>query len=163
MRAIIVLSVAAVGIAACKPQPQAPPATSDAVAYLSSDALPPDLPFSEVARVGDLIVLSGQIGSRPGDMSVVPGGLEPEARQTMENIRAVLERNGLGMQHVIKCTVMLADMADWPAFNAIYREYFAPPYPARSAFGASGLALGARVEVECLASSRPPGRPALPS
>ncbi len=158
-------------IGACKPtsQPpatqsaasQTPSAPADSVEYLNSDAAPPGLPFSEAVRVGDLVLLSGQIGTRNGEMAVVPGGLEPEARQTMDNIRGVLERNGLGMQHVIKCTVMLADMSEWPAFNAIYREYFTAPYPARSALGANGLALGARVEVECMASRRTPGRAAV--
>jgi len=151
-------------VVACAPAPAPPTASQgepEAVAFLNSDALPAGLPFSDAARVGDLLLLSGQLGSRPGEMTVVPGGLEAEARQTMENIRAVLERNGLGMQHVVKCTVMLADMADWPAFNRIYSDYFAPPYPARSAFGSAGLALGARLEVECVASQRPPGRPAL--
>jgi reactive intermediate/imine deaminase len=159
---------ASLAIAACKPTTQTPAdqhagvqtpsASADTVEYLNSDAAPPGLPFSEAVRVGDLLLLSGQIGTRNGEMAVVPGGLEPEARQTMDNIRGVLERNGLGMQHVIKCTVMLADMAEWPAFNAIYREYFTAPYPARSALGANGLALGARVEVECMASRQTPGR-----
>ncbi len=161
MRTFVAFLGATASLLACAPAPEPPPAADDAVAYLNSELLPPDLPFSEAARVGDLILLSGQIGSRPGELAVVPGGLEAEARQTMQNIRAVLERNGLGMEHVVKCTVMLADMAEWPAFNAIYREYFAAPYPARSAFGASGLAIGARVEVECIASTRPPGRPPL--
>ncbi len=170
-RATWTLSLACLSASACKPTSQPPAAqaassqelssTADAVAYLNSEAAPPGLPFSEAVRVGDLLLLSGQIGTRNGEMAVVPGGLEPEARQTMDNIRGVLERNGLGMQHVIKCTVMLADMAEWPAFNAIYREYFTAPYPARSALGANGLALGARVEVECMASSRTPGRAAV--
>jgi reactive intermediate/imine deaminase len=163
--------LASLAIGACKPTsqpPASPTATSqtssssdEAVEYLNSDAAPPGLPFSEAVRVGDLLLLSGQIGTRNGEMAVVPGGLEAEARQTMDNIRGVLERNGLGMQHVIKCTVMLADMAEWPAFNAIYREYFTAPYPVRSALGANGLALGARVEVECMASRRTPGRAAV--
>lgn len=110
-------------------------------------------PFSPAVRVGDLLFLSGQIGTRPGTAELVPGGIEAEARQTMENIRAALHAAGSSLDRVVKCTVFLEDMADWPAFNAIYRTYFTPPYPTRSALGADGLALGARVEVECVAAA----------
>ncbi len=118
----------------------------------SGKVLPSTLPFSEAVRVGSTIYLSGQIGIVPGSMSLVPGGIEAETRQTMENIRTTLTAHGLAMSHVVKCTVMLADMKDWPAFNTIYQTFFTAPYPARSALGANGLALGARVEVECLAA-----------
>ncbi len=122
--------------------------------FLNSGTLLPDtLPFSEAVRVGDTIYLSGQMGIVPGRLELVPGGIEAEARQTMENIKATLEAHGLGMGNIAKCTVMLADMADWPAFNEIYASYFTSPYPARSAFGANGLALGGRVEIECIAIS----------
>jgi reactive intermediate/imine deaminase len=109
-------------------------------------------PFSEAVRHGDTLHLSGQIGTRPGTMQLVPGGLAPEARQTLTNIRDVLRAYGLEMSDVVKCTVFLADMKEWPAFNEVYREFFVPPFPARSALGANGLALGARVEVECIAA-----------
>lgn len=121
----------------------------------SGKVLPATLPFSEAVRVGNTIYLSGQIGIAPGTMNLVPGGIQAEARQTMENIRTTLTAHGLAMGDVVKCTVMLADMADWPAFNAIYQTFFTSPYPARSALGANGLALGARVEVECIAVARP--------
>lgn len=111
-------------------------------------------PFSEAVRHGDTLHLSGQIGTLPGTMKLVPGGLVPEARQTLTNIRDTLRAYGLDLGDVVKCTVMLADMQEWPAFNAVYREFFVPPFPARSAFGAAGLALGARVEVECIAAIR---------
>jgi 2-iminobutanoate/2-iminopropanoate deaminase len=110
------------------------------------------LPFSQAVRVGDVLYLSGALGNRPGTLELVPGGMEAEARQTMENIGAVLKENGLGFRDVFKCTVMLADMTKWPDFNRVYVSYFDPDrLPARSAFGASGLALGAQVEVECWA------------
>ncbi len=126
--------------------------TAETVTFLDSGAvLPSGLPFSEAVRIGDLVHLSGQIGNAPGTLTLVDGGMAGEARQVMENIRTALEAHGLTMQHIVKCTVMLADMTEWSAFNEIYRGYFAPPYPARSAFGANGLALGARVEVECVA------------
>jgi 2-iminobutanoate/2-iminopropanoate deaminase len=122
------------------------------VTYLNSGkVLPTDLPFSEAVRVGETLYLSGMIGVRPGTMALVEGGLAAEARQTMDNIRAVLESHGLDMSNVVKCTVMMADISEWGAFNPIYQSYFTAPYPARSAFGANGLALGARLEVECLA------------
>ena len=110
------------------------------------------LPFSQAVRVGDVLYLSGSIGEIPGTMTLVPGGLEAEARQAMDNIGTVLKENGLSFRDVFKCTVMLADMAQWADFNKVYLTYFeADRLPARSAFGASGLALGALVEVECMA------------
>ena len=118
------------------------------------DSAARSLPFSEAVRVGDLLYLSGQIGVTPGSHTLVPGGLEPEATQALANIRAVLERHGSSLDRVVKCTVFLADIADWPAFNTIYRQTFHAPYPARSAFAASGLALGARVEIDCIAAAR---------
>lgn len=117
----------------------------------SGNVLPTTLPFSEAVRVGNALYLSGQIGVTPGTMALVAGGMEAEARQTMENIRTTLTAHGYAMSDVIKCTVMLADMADWPAFNSVYQTFFTRPFPARSALGANGLALGARVEVECMA------------
>ncbi len=109
------------------------------------------LPFSEAVRAGDFLFLSGQIGNAPGTLEPVPGGIKAEARQAMENTKAVLGRHGASMDDVVKCSVFLADMGDWPAFNEVYRGYFPKHFPARSALGANGLAKGARVEVECLA------------
>lgn len=121
--------------------------------YLTSPATAGlGLPFSEAVRVGDVLYLSGQLGNVPGTPKLVEGGIEAEARQTMENIRAVLERHGSSLDRVIKCTVFIGDMAEWPRFNAVYVTFFDPDrLPARSALGANGLALGARVEVECMA------------
>lgn len=110
-----------------------------------------NLPFSEAVRAGDFLLLAGQVGVTPGTLTLAPGGMEPEARQALENIKAVLERHGGSLNDVVKCTVFLADMKDWPAFNDVYRTYFTSHLPARSALGANGLALGARVEVECIA------------
>ena len=122
--------------------------------YINSPAAKAaELPFSQAVRVGDVLYLSGALGNVPGSMELVPGGIEAEARQTMENIGAVLAENGLTFDHVFKCTVMLADMSMWAEFNRVYLTYFKPDrLPARSAFGASGLALGALVEVECAAA-----------
>lgn len=110
------------------------------------------LPFSEAVRVGHLLFLSGQVGNVPGTMKVVPGGIQPETRQTMENIKAALERHGSSMAEVVKCTVFLADIAEWSAMNEIYIGYFPDNPPARSALGANGLALDARTEIECIAT-----------
>ena len=120
--------------------------------FNSGKVVPTTLPFSEAVRVGNVLFLSGQIGNIPGQVKLVPGGLRAEAQQVMENIKTSLEAAGLRMSDIVKCTVMLADMAEWSAFNEIYRTFFSAPYPARSAFGSSGLAIGARVEVECIAA-----------
>lgn len=112
-------------------------------------------PFSPAVRVGGLIFLSGQVGtSADATGGLVAGGIEAETRQAMENIKAVLDSVGSGMDRVVKCTIMMADMAEWDRMNEVYRTYFAPErYPARSAIGANGLALGARVEIECIAAA----------
>jgi 2-iminobutanoate/2-iminopropanoate deaminase len=110
------------------------------------------LPFSDAVRAGDVLYLSGALGNVPGKMELVTGGIVGETRQMFQNIARTLEQNGLSFDEVFKCTVMLADMGEWRAFNAVYLEYFKPDrLPSRSAFGAAGLALGARVEMECWA------------
>jgi 2-iminobutanoate/2-iminopropanoate deaminase len=109
-----------------------------------------DLPFSSAVRAGDTLYLSGNIGNVPGTLDLADGGIAGETRQTMDNISAVLQEFGSSMDEVVKCTVFLADMAEWGAMNEVYRTYFKNP-PARSALGASGLALNARVEIECIA------------
>ena len=110
----------------------------------------PGSPFSTATRVGDVVYLSGQIGVGPDGK--LPEGFEAQAKQTMENVGAGLKRVGLGWGDVFKCTVMIDNMADWPKFNTIYVPYFpAGKLPARSAFGADGLALGALLELECMA------------
>lgn len=112
------------------------------------------LPFSAAVRAGDVLYLSGQIGALPDGS--LPEGMEAQARQVMANVGAVLEEAGLGFGDVFHCLVMLADMAEWGTFNRVYLEHFdAARLPARSAFAAAGLALGARVEIECRAWAGP--------
>ena len=127
--------------------------TPSNVEFLNSGkVLPTSLPFSEAVRVGNTVYLSGQMGIVPGEMRIAPGGIREQSRQTMDNIKTTLEAHGMSMRNVVKCTVMLADISDWPAFNEVYRSYFDEGrFPARSAFGANALALGGRVEVECIA------------
>jgi 2-iminobutanoate/2-iminopropanoate deaminase len=126
--------------------------TPPAIEFLNSGKVTPTtLPFSEAVRVGDTLYLSGQIGIKPGTLELAPGGIREQSRQTLENIKTTLETHGYALRDVVKCTVMLADIAEWAAFNEVYKDFFAPPFPARSALGANGLALGARVEVECIA------------
>ena len=109
-------------------------------------------PFSEVVRVDNMLYLSGQLGVNASG-SLVTGGIKAETKQVMENIRGVLEKNGSGMDHVVKCTVMLLDIAERPAMSEVYVSYFPKDrMPARSTFGTTGLAVGARVEIECMAT-----------
>ncbi len=135
--------------AAQQPEPQ------PRIEYLSSaETRAAGLPFSEAVRVGDLIYVSGMLGTRPGTLELAPGGIREETRQALENIRDIVERAGSSMERVVKCTAMLADMAEWPAMNEVYVTFFpADRRPARSAFGATALALGARVEIECIAAA----------
>ena len=123
------------------------------IEYLNSGkVVPATLPFSEAVRVGDVLYLSGQVGIKPGTMQLVAGGIREEARQALENIKSSLQAHGYTLGDVVKCTVMLADISEWATFNEVYKTFFSAPYPARSALGANGLALGARVEVECIAA-----------
>jgi len=110
------------------------------------------LPFSAAVRVGNMLYLSGQMGTNDKGNQLVPGGIEAETRRTLANMKVILERHGSSLDRVVKCTVMMADMSEWPAMNAVYVQHFPLHLPARSAFGASGLALGGRVEIECIAT-----------
>lgn len=110
------------------------------------------LPFSEAVRVGHMLYLSGQLGYDATTAKLVEGGIAPETKKTMENIKATLEKHGSSMAEVVKCTVFLADISEWAAMNEVYITYFPTNPPARSALGSSGLALGARTEIECIAT-----------
>jgi reactive intermediate/imine deaminase len=113
----------------------------------------PNAPFSTAVRVGDVVYLSGAIGIGPDGK--LPEGFEAQAKQTMENVATSLKTAGVGWEDVFKCTVMIDNMADWPKFNEVYVPYFPKgKLPARSAFGADGLALGALLELECMARAR---------
>jgi 2-iminobutanoate/2-iminopropanoate deaminase len=109
-------------------------------------------PFSPAVRANGFLFLAGQLGT-DSTGQLVGGGIQPQTRQTLENIRRLLARTGSSMDRVVKCTVFMADMAEWGAMNEVYTTFFTPGrYPARSAVGVAGLALNARVEIECVAS-----------
>ena len=111
----------------------------------------PPRPFSPAVKANGFIFLSGQVGT-DSTGRLVSGGIQPETRQVMRNISDLLARSGSSIDKVVKCTVFILDMAEWPAMNEVYITFFKGPPPARSATGASGLALGARVEIECIAA-----------
>ncbi len=111
------------------------------------------LPFSPAVRVGNVIYLSGQLGNVLGTRTVVPGGIREETRRTFANMRAVLEAAGSSLDRVFKCTVFLADISEYAAMNEVYATFFPVDPPARSTVAGSGLALGARVEIECMATA----------
>jgi len=154
MRFPVVLICLVAAACAAPPQAQAPAPPADPEFMNRVETGP--YPFSSAVRAGDLIFMSGQVGevSVNGTPQLVEGGFDAEARQAMENIKATVEFAGSSMDRVVKCQVMLADMANWPRFNEIYAEFFPGPKPARDAWGANGLALGASVEVDCIAMAR---------
>ena len=123
-------------------------------AYDRDPALPDDLPFSSAVVVGNTIYLAGEIGRAPGTTKVVEGGVGAETRQIFENYKATLARVGASLDDVVKCTVFLDDMSKFAEMNAAYVEFFPNEKPARSTFGVDGLALGAALEIECLAVKR---------
>ncbi len=126
---------------------------ADDVEYIVSDENAKlNLPFSDAVVFGDTLIMSGQLGVNPATFTLVNGGIENETHQVFSNMSTILARKNATLADIVKCTVMIADIAEWPAFNVIYSSYFPGPKPARSALGANGLALGARVELECWAS-----------
>ena len=148
MRLIVAIATGLFAIVA-SPAAAAPP--RPAVEHLGRPNLNGQaLPFSDAVRDGDTLYLSGQLGIGPDGK--LPDGIAAQTRQALDNVGAILKRAGLTHADVFHCTAMLRDMADWPAMNAVYVTYFPEgKRPARSAFGASGLALGALIELECQA------------
>ena len=121
--------------------------------YTAPEMKEQGFPFSTAVRHGNTLYLAGVIGTKPGKAEVVDGGIVAETKRAMDLIGETLEAHDLRYSDLIKCSVFLADMAEWPRFNEVYRGYFgAGPFPARSAFGVKGLALNASMEIECLAA-----------
>jgi reactive intermediate/imine deaminase len=110
------------------------------------------LPFSPAIRVGNMLYLSGQIGIVAGTRQLADTGIVGQTRQALENVKAVLAYGGSSLERVVKCTVFLADIRDYAKMNEVYATYFSKDPPARSTVAGSGLALGARVEIECMAT-----------
>ena len=127
-------------------------ALADTEYLISDDASMADLPFSQAVRVDNMLYLSGMLGTIPGSLELASGGIEGQTRQTMDNISVLLQEHGSSMDKIVKCLVMIDDMQEWPRMNAVYVTYFDGHKPARSAFGADGLALGAKLEIECMAT-----------
>lgn len=111
------------------------------------------LPFSPAVRVGHMVYLSGQLGTVPGTRQLVDTGIAAQTRQALENIKAVLTAAGSSLARVVKCTVFLADIRDFATMNEVYATFFPTDPPARSTVAGSGLALGARIEIDCLATT----------
>jgi 2-iminobutanoate/2-iminopropanoate deaminase len=157
IKSVVMLVVVVVAFAATaqpgqqKDQRNATTSQSAAVEY-SSATNATARPFSDVVRVGSMLFLSGKLGT-DSTGKLAPGGIAAETKQALENIRTVLEKNGSSMDNVVKCTVMLADMKEWAEMNTVYVPAFKKErMPARSAFGTTGLAANARVEIECIAT-----------
>jgi 2-iminobutanoate/2-iminopropanoate deaminase len=108
-------------------------------------------PYSQAIKTGNFLFLSGQVGMNPGTNKVVEGGVEAQAKQIFKNISAVLEQAGASLQHVVKATVFLKDMADFKRVNEIYAQHFQKPYPARSAVAVKELPLSVDIEIEVIA------------
>lgn len=108
-------------------------------------------PYSQAVQAGNTIYVSGQIPIDPAVGELVPGGIEEQTRRSLTNISNILSAAGYSMQDVVKTTVLLADIADFAAMNAVYAEFFTEPYPARAAFQAAAIPKGAKVEIECIA------------
>ena len=110
-----------------------------------------DAPYSDAVRVGDMLYLSGKLGYDANKKALVPGGIKPETHKALSNISESRRAHGSALGQVVKCTVFLADMAEWEDMNSVYRKFFASNPPARSAVGVNELGLDARVEIECIA------------
>ena len=146
MRSLVTVLLGSVAVAASLRAQDKP-----VVQYIAPAGAAATLPFSPAVRVGNLLYLSGQLGT-DSTGKLAAGGVEGETRQALTNIKRLLEQNGSSMDHVVKCLVMLADIGEWARMNTVYVTFFPVHKPARSAFGATGLALGARLEIECIAT-----------
>lgn len=149
MRSIVVIT-AAVGLLAGSSMLYA--AEPHSIEYLSSPNSAANLPFSDAVRVGNMLYVSGKIGTLPGTRTLAPGGTKEETRQAMENIKTSLETHGYAMKDIVKCTAILTDMSEFATFNQAYISFLTKPYPARTSLGAASLSLGAQVEIECIAA-----------
>lgn len=151
MKIFTIAFIAALCLTSClNPENESKKATT--ATYIETEEFSKmDYPFCEAVRYGNILYLSGQIGDTGNSDTLVEGGITEQTHQTMLNIKRVLEQNGSSLDNVIKCTCMLADIKDWSDMSKEYVKFFPNHKPARSAMGTSGLALGALVEIECMA------------
>lgn len=108
-------------------------------------------PYSQAIEAGGMIFVSGQLPIDPATGAFAPGDVKAQAKQSLTNIKNILEKAGLTMDHVVKTSVFLADITDFAAMNEVYATFFKAPYPGRSAMAVKDLPKGARVEIECIA------------
>ena len=143
-------------LSACAGSPPRTDAPSTAAASRKQVLVPGSStsPLSAVVRAGDLVFVSGQLGFPSGSRDLVPGGIGPETRAALEGVAANLAKVGLSMDDVVKCTVFLAEMADFAGMNEVYAKAFPKDPPARSTVAVAGLVKSARTEIECIAVSR---------
>jgi reactive intermediate/imine deaminase len=149
---LLALAACSHGTPRTAPSPEGYSVTENGVTWIAPYGKP-TRPFTPAVKIGNLLFLSGQVGtSADAKGGLVAGGIKAETRQTLTNIKDVLEKSGSSMARVVKCTVFMADMKEWDAMNEVYVTFFPTNKPARSALGANGLALGARTEIECIAA-----------
>lgn len=109
-------------------------------------------PYSVAMESGDLVFVSGQVPIDAATGKLVEGDIAAQAKQSLENLKTILEAAGLGFGHVVKTTIFLTDMGDFGAVNEVYKSFVGEPYPARSTYAVAGLPMGAKVEIEMIAS-----------
>ncbi|NLN63686.1 MAG: RidA family protein [Myxococcales bacterium] len=109
-------------------------------------------PYSQAVQTDQLLFVSGQLGLPPDGAGLVPGGVAAQTARALDNVKAILEAAGLSLGHVVKTTILLVDMADFPVVNDIYASYFPEAPPARATYAVAGLPLGALIEIEAIAT-----------
>ena len=130
--------------------------TSEGKKIIQTEKAPKAIgPYSQAIRIDSLVFTAGQIGLNPATTELVEGGVEEQTRQVLTNLRNVLEAAGSGLNYVVKTTVFLKDMNDFPRMNAIYAEFFSEAFPARSTIAVAGLPKGGLVEIEAIALLAP--------
>lgn len=155
---VLIASCATLALAACAhaPGPDLAAAPASGRQVINPPGIAPLVPAYSVAiRSGDQVFVSGMTGIKPGTQDIVDGGITPQTRQTLENIKTSLQAAGATMADVDECTVFLKDMADYAAMNAVYIEFFRVDPPARAALAVTALPRpAARVEIKCSARIR---------
>ena len=150
MKILQILTIGILLITSCQSNSEVSNSNKNATYIVSERTVSINLPFSDAVVYNNIIYLSGKVGLT-SENNLIEGGIGPETKQTLTRIKQFLEENGSSMDNVIKCTCMLADINEWAEMNEEYVKFFPNNRPARSAFGTSGLARDARIEIECMA------------